>query len=119
MIFLLLFVLAVKHWIADFVLQFEYMVEQKGLYGQAGGIEHALLHGVFTAVVLLAFFDNVMIAAIFGLLDSVTHYHIDYVKARWGTRDPATQKFWIQLGADQLAHYTFYIWLVWILQNVI
>lgn len=119
MIFLLLFVMAVKHWIADFVLQFEYMVEQKGTYGLRGGIEHALLHGILTAIVLTAFINNITVAAMFGLLDSLVHYHIDYVKARWGTRDAKQQRFWIQLGADQLAHYTFYIWLIWILQDVI
>ena len=119
MIFLLLFVIAVKHWIADFVLQFEYMVEQKGTYGLSGGIEHALLHGILTTIVLTAFINNITVAAMFGLLDSVVHYHIDYVKARWGTRDANQQRFWIQLGANQLAHYTFYIWLIWILQDVI
>lgn len=119
MIFLLLFVLAVKHWIADFVLQFEYMVEQKGTYGLKGGIEHALLHGILTTIVLTAFTNNIMAAAMFGLLDSVVHYHIDYIKARWGTRNANQQRFWIQLGADQLAHYTFYIWLIWILQDAV
>ena len=115
----MLFLLVVKHWIADFILQFEYMVQQKGTYGLMGGIEHAIMHGIFTAVIVTVFVNNVSAGLIFGLLDSVVHYHIDYVKARWGARDTGTQKFWIQLGADQLAHYTFYIWMVWILQEVI
>jgi Protein of unknown function (DUF3307) len=119
MIFLLLFAITVKHWIADFVIQFEYMVEQKGTYGLRGGIEHALVHGVLTGMILAVFTNNIPAAVIFGLLDSVIHYHIDYVKARWGTRDANTQKFWIQLGADQLAHYSFYIWLIWILQDLV
>ena len=119
MSFLLLFVLAVKHWIADFVLQFEYMVVQKATYGLRGGLEHALLHGVFTAIVLLTFINNLAISVIFGVLDTVIHYHIDYVKARWGATNTSTHKFWVQMGADQLAHYTFYIWMVWILYEVI
>ncbi len=119
MSFLLLFLLSVKHWIADFVLQFEYMVVQKGTYGLRGGLEHALLHGILTAIVLTVVIDNVTISVIFGALDSFIHYHIDYVKARWGATNPGTHKFWVQLGADQLVHYTFYIWLVWILYEVI
>ena len=119
MIFLLLFALAVKHWIADFVLQFEYMVEQKGLYGHRGGIEHALVHGILTGIVLTIFINNIFVSVMFGLLDSVIHYHTDYVKARWGTRDANKQRFWIQLGADQLAHYSFYIWLGWIIQDLV
>ncbi len=121
MIFLLLSFLVVKHWIADFVLQFEYMVEQKGTYGLRGGLEHAIMHGVLTATVMLAFLniDSLWPAVFLGLLDSVVHYHIDYVKARWGTRDPNTQRFWIELGADQMAHYLFYIWLVWSVQDFV
>lgn len=119
MIFLLLFLLAVKHWIADFVLQFEYMVEQKGLYGHRGGVEHAVIHGILTGIILVVFTNNIFASVMFGVLDSVVHYHVDYVKARWGTQNLTQQRFWIQLGADQLAHYTFYIWLVWILQDVV
>lgn len=118
MTFLLLVMLIIKHWIADFVLQFDYMIDQKSQYGVRGGIEHALLHGILTAVVVVVLVDNITTAAIFGLIDSVVHYHIDYVKARWGTTDISTQKFWIQLGADQMAHMIFYIWLAWILSPV-
>lgn len=119
MIFLLLTLLFVKHWFADFVAQFEYMVEQKGRYGLRGGIDHALMHGTLTAALVAVFLDSVVPGICLGLLDAVVHYHIDYVKARWGTKDPAIQKFWIQLGADQMAHALFYIWLVWILQGAV
>jgi hypothetical protein len=118
MTFLLLAMLMVKHWIADFVLQFEYMIVQKDQYGARGGIEHAMLHGALTAVVVAVFVNNVPTAAMFGLIDSIVHYHIDYVKARWGTNNTSTQKFWIQLGADQLAHMIFYVWLAWILNPI-
>ena len=119
MTFLLLFLLFAKHWIADFVLQFEYMIKEKGQYGVRGGIEHAILHGILTAIILLVFLNDLLPAAIFGALDGIIHYHIDYVKARWGSRDIHTQKFWIQIGADQFAHATFYIWLSWILLPVL
>lgn len=119
MIFLLLTLLFVKHWFADFVVQFEYMVEQKGQYGRIGGVEHAILHGVLTTVLVAVFLDSVVPGLLLGLLDAVIHYHIDYVKARFGTKDPATQKFWIQLGADQMAHSMFYIWLVWLLNGAV
>jgi hypothetical protein len=119
MIFLFIFLLFVKHWIADFVLQSEYQVQQKGIYGAGGGIEHAAIHGILTMVVLFCFLDSILPCIVFGLIDSVVHYHVDYVKARWGTKDPNTARFWRELGADQLAHATFYIWLGWILQSVI
>lgn len=121
MIFWVLVFLAVKHWIADFVLQFEYMVEQKGTYGRRGGLDHAVMHGIGTAVVMAVCLQvsSIWPAVILGLLDAVAHYHIDYVKARWGTKNPNEQRFWIELGADQLAHWLFYIWLVWAIQDFV
>jgi hypothetical protein len=41
---LVLALLFIKHWFADFVVQFDYMVEQKGIYGAEGGIHHSLIH---------------------------------------------------------------------------
>lgn len=119
MIFTLLFLLVLKHFIADFVLQSEYQVRQKGRYGAGGGIEHAGIHGLFTTLILFSFLESAMPAMVFGLIDSVVHYHIDYVKARFGTRDPNTPAFWRQLGLDQFCHQCFYIWLVWVLYDII
>lgn len=119
MIFALLFLLITKHLVADFILQSDYQVRQKGKYGASGGIEHAGTHGIFTTLVLFLFFEHAAPAVVFGLLDSVIHYHIDYVKARFGTKDANTQKFWRQLGIDQWCHYCFYIWLVWLLHDII
>jgi len=116
--FTLLLLLFIKHWIADFVIQSEWQVSQKGTYLAAGGLLHAGIHGVLTALVLMFFIPILYTAVIMGLLDMLIHYHTDYVKARFGTKDPNTQMFWIQLGLDQLCHSAFYIWLVWILQEL-
>lgn len=117
MIFLILFLLILKHYLADFVFQSEYQVSQKGNYGAGGGIEHAFIHGILTVLILFTVTESLVLAITMGLLDAVVHYHIDYVKARWGSRDPNTPRFWRELGLDQLCHYCFYIWLVWILHD--
>ena len=119
MIFLLLFLLVVKHFIADFGLQSEYQVSQKGKYGAGGGLEHAMVHAVMTTFILAAFVEFPAIAIILGVFDGLVHYHIDYVKARFGTRDPNSKAFWLQLGLDQMCHYVFYIWLVWVLNDLL
>ena len=51
-------------------------------------------------------------AVILGLIDFVVHYHVDWIKMRFGNRDIKTPAFWAQLGLDQLAHYLCYLFLV-------
>ena len=119
MILLLLWLLIAKHFVADFVLQSDFQVEQKGTYGAVGGIEHAIIHGIMTTLILCCFVEYPASALLLGALDSLVHYHIDYVKARFGTRDPNTKRFWTELGFDQFCHYTFYLWLAWVLHPVV
>jgi hypothetical protein len=117
--FLILFLLIVKHYIADFMLQSEYQVREKGIYGATGGLEHAATHGILTCLALVFVLEFIMSAITLAVLDTIVHYHIDYIKARWGTKDANLQRFWRELGLDQMCHYLFYVWLVWILHDVI
>ena len=49
---IILAALCIKHFFADFMLQFPYMIEQKGTYGAEGGIHHATIHAAFTFMIL-------------------------------------------------------------------
>jgi Protein of unknown function (DUF3307) len=106
--------LFIKHFIVDFPLQKPYQWQNKGTYGHFGGILHASLHGLFTA---LCFWWYAPLACIWlGLMDSVIHYHVDWAKMNlnskmgWG---PLThEEFWWLLGLDQLCHAMTYVWLV-------
>lgn len=103
--------LAIKHFLCDFVLQFNNMLKEKGTYGARGGLYHAGLHGWFTMVVLLPFFPHVAILA--GILDFLVHYHVDWAKVQLSKNlSPQDRKFWIWFGLDQLAHYLTYIAIV-------
>lgn len=117
MIYILLILLFIKHWIADFVIQSDWQVSQKGIYGAWGGVIHAVIHGALTGGIMLFILPHLMSATIVGVVDGLLHYHVDYIKARWGERDPSNPRFWIHLGLDQLCHALFYIWLVWILND--
>ena len=112
---ILLALFGIKHFIADFVLQFNYMLGQKGTYGASGGIDHAGIHGLLTALLLL-FFVTPMTATVLGLLDMILHYHIDWAKTNlsrgFSTSD---RRFWLLLGADQGLHYLTYILIIGIL----
>jgi hypothetical protein len=114
-ILILLALFGIKHFIADFVLQFPYMIGQKGVYGARGGIDHASIHGVLTFWIVLVFLgtDHALVAASVALLDTVIHYHIDWAKQQLsqGTT-PTDRKFWILLGGDQALHYLTYILII-------
>jgi hypothetical protein len=119
-IILLLALFGIKHFICDFLLQYPYMLEQKGTYGAAGGIAHATIHALGTLVVLVIALPwglSAHIAAlILGIIDGVIHYHIDWVKQQLNNGlTVADRMFWVWFGADQGLHYLTYIAIIGVL----
>ena len=47
--------LIVKHVIADYFMQFSWMMKDKGIYGAWGGIAHSSWHAILTFLVLSVF----------------------------------------------------------------
>jgi hypothetical protein len=117
-VILLLALFGIKHFICDFLMQFPYMLAQKGTYGAEGGIHHATIHGIWTWFILLPF---VGAAAVFpALFDMAAHYHIDWAKQQLNKGlTVADRMFWVWFGADQGLHYLTYIaiigWIVTVL----
>lgn len=106
----------VKHTIADYFLQYGWMIKDKGSYGKWGGIAHAKLHGFFTILILLLFIDPYY-AFLYGVLDSIVHYHVDYVKSNfWKSRNLTAQDqaYWVAHGVDQLLHLLTYIGIIYL-----
>lgn len=110
-ILVILILLQIKHWYIDFVNQSDDKVADKGKYGRWLGIKHSFKHGLATFLIFFVFIE-VEGALIVGLIDFVLHYHIDWIKMRFGNRDIRTKAFWAQLGLDQLAHQLTYIGIV-------
>jgi hypothetical protein len=108
----LLALFGIKHFLADFLWQFPYMVRDKGQYGAPGGITHALVHGVLTFFVLIGFVrpeDAVTLA----LIDTAIHYHIDWAKTNLNRGlTTSDHRFWIWFGLDQTLHYLTYIGII-------
>lgn len=112
-IFVILSLLFVKHFIADFVIQFDYMVQEKGHYGKMGGIHHSFIHGFGTFLVFGWFLHPIAFWA--GVIDFLVHYHIDWLKMKIGKAKnctPADKQFWFWLGLDQMFHSLTYVFLV-------
>ena len=112
----------VKHIIADYFLQFSWMIRDKGFYGEWGGIAHSGMHAFFTLFVLLLANTglHIILLTLLSILDGVIHYHIDWVKSnvwrekRYTSQD---QMYWVTHGVDQGMHFMTYIliilFLVW------
>jgi hypothetical protein len=110
---LVFFILQVKHFIADFVLQTDQMVREKGIYGAQQGIYHSLIQSAGTFLAFCWIHPALGVATAF--LDFLAHYHIDWAKININKKysyTPADHKFWFWLGLDQLAHQLTYIFLV-------
>ncbi len=100
LIFLLLIVYQLKHFIADYILQGEYMLGKfkpdwsflKPLLAHVG------VHAAFTFVIS-AFLVPLHIALIFGVLDASIHFVMDRIKASpqyMGRWKPLTAPEWLE-----------------------
>ena len=119
-ILLLLILFVIKHFICDFLLQYPYMLAEKGIYGAKGGIAHALCHAVGMLIVLFLVlpwdFSVHLFALILAIFDGVIHYHIDWAKQKLNRGfTPADRMFWVWFGADQTMHYLTYIAIIGII----
>lgn len=103
--------LLTKHFVCDFMLQSPYQLLNKGNYGHPGGLLHAGIHGVATALVLSITPLAWTIIAAVAAVEFVLHYHIDWSKeqivARMRNRNGSA--FWAVFGFDQLLHQLTYI----------
>jgi hypothetical protein len=112
-VFILLALFGIKHFIADFLMQFDYMLREKGIYGAIGGVHHAIVHASFTFLILVFFCSNVNTIIALSFADFVLHYHIDYFKQQLNKGlTTADRRFWVWLGADQALHYLTYVGII-------
>lgn len=115
-ILLLLVLLQLKHFIVDFVWQTPEEIEHKGTYLDYRGVGHSIKHGLGTLIVLWALGASFEISWLYGALDFIIHYHIDWFKMNVSRNlTPADRAFWIWLGFDQALHHLTYIMIVAIL----
>lgn len=106
---LILVLLFVKHFLADFCWQTDRMIKDKGHFGRTGGFQHAGLHGALTYVILMHFL-GVQACVMLAFADAFVHYHVDWLKVRVSVRlTTADDAYWIWFGLDQLLHAFTYL----------
>jgi hypothetical protein len=112
-VFILLALFGIKHFIADFLLQFPYMLRDKGTYLATGGIHHAATHASWTLLISVFFCHNGHDVITVAAFDWLAHYHIDYIKQQLNRGlTTADRMFWVWLGADQALHYLTYVAII-------
>ena len=107
--------LQIKHFIADYTLQWPAMIAQKSHLNKPGGYIHAGIHIILTLPVLLICGLSLLLILLILVAEFVIHYATDYSKGRYDCRhklDMYTRKFWVVHGADQLVHQFTYAAIV-------
>lgn len=124
MIYTLLVLFQIKHFIADFPLQ-TYFPFMMGKFKEKDWVlpllSHAGVHFVFTFIIAI-YFVNFDLALFLAVTDMITHFYIDRLKAspkllgRWKIDEPM---FWNTIGFDQMLHHlTHYLIIYLIMINV-
>ena len=114
-----LFMLVVKHALADLVLQSRLTTGDKSNLKSPKGYIHAADHSLLTFIVCI-FFTGILNAILIALLDFALHFVIDYIKTtctRYYKVLTNSSTFWIIQGVDQIAHYSCYFLYVLLLTN--
>jgi hypothetical protein len=119
-ILILLLLLQIKHWYADFAIQTYAQTVHKGIYRDPIGISHTIDHIYSSLIVLFAFSFLIhplpaITIIIVSFIEGILHYHIDWIKVKYGCKDNTKPLFWNQFGQDQLAHQVTYILMLWYL----
>lgn len=116
---ILMMLLQVKHYVADFVIQTYAQTVRKGIYKDPVGISHSVDHSIGSLIVLfLASFIvplSLPLVILLCLIEGAIHYHIDWTKVHYGIKDITKPLFWNQFGIDQLAHQLTYLLMIFVL----
>ncbi len=127
--------LVIKHFVADFLFQTNWMAINKGTFLHPGGLAHSGLHALFTLVLLVLAKAYVpagwLLICGITVAEFVIHYAIDYGKMNLDKKlnyshltfengEPTSRVithtgYYLLLGADQLLHYLTYAAIIYML----
>ena len=113
---ILLVALQVKHMVADFFLQTPRMLVDRARYTHLGRTQHAAIHGGLSVVCFVVIGAPLSLVVILCAVETVVHFHIDFVKARHSDaagHTPVDSGYWRAFGLDQLAHQLTYVAMIW------
>jgi len=107
-IFILLISFQVKHFLCDYPLQTQFMLEKSKLHDWVLPLQqHCMVHATGTMIVLFLFAD-VKYLFLYAFIDFFLHFSMDRIKASpnmLGKFKPDNKYFWWALGGDQSFHH--------------
>jgi len=107
-VLLLLVLLAVKHYVCDFILQNEWMAKGKGARDRETWVPAVVTHGWVNGLgtILVLWVTGYIEFWHLGILEALFFYAgVDRIKAVYSGNIPCNEKkYWVVLGADQLIH---------------
>lgn len=109
---LLLAAFQVKHFLADFVFQNNYILANRRIYGHPGGLLHAGIHVGLTLPILLLAGVTWPLLGLILTGEFLFHYHLDWAKDRLNHAlelTPKNRRFWWLMGLDQTLHQLSYL----------
>lgn len=107
--------LVLKHFVCDYLLQSDYIAQNKHSFKSLAGYLHAAMNMAGTAFVISLLYSIGVISGgtlmfpIFLLIEFVSHFLIDLGKMKLGKKykpDPSQRIYWQMIGADQALHLT-------------
>ena len=121
LIFILLVIFQLKHFICDYPLQNGYMLGKANKHDWIKPLlAHSGVHSIGTFIIVSFF--SVKLAFIIAFIDLILHFIVDRIKAspnmlnRWGIDKPY---FWWALGLDQMMHHLInYVFIFIIISNI-
>lgn len=118
--YLLLILLIVCHFVADYCLTTRQMLEAKASGKRVHYIAlHAGVHAVLMSGVLLACGTSLQLVALLFAIEFASHFIIDYAKGLVGRcfpvcADVQKKAFWVVYGLDQLLHLLVIVAMLWL-----
>ena len=118
-LFILLVLFQIKHFAADFPLQTQYML---GKFKKDNWIlplsAHAAVNAFITLTIALAFSDSFYVITFVTLVDFITHFIMDRIKASpdlLGKWKPTDTMFWNVVGIDQMVHHLTHYFIIYLI----
>jgi hypothetical protein len=126
LIFVLLVVYQLKHFLADYPLQGTYMLGKFKLHGWVRPLAaHAGVHGLLTLAIALLFIGkkSFFVPVALAVFDFTIHFTMDRIKASPNMlgrfKDFYDKRFWWSLGFDQMVHHLTHYTIIYVLVRIL